>query len=163
MNLYEIQKEIYQNKVNKGFNVTNVNMEFCLIYGEVSEAYEAWRKKLDSVGEELADVAIYLLGLSEILHINLEDAVKNSSSEDFDSSSTNKAFCALYCKVCNAYASWDKGEDISEKIASIFVHLSNISKALGFNLEKEIEKKVAVNRDRTYKVVDGVLKRTSDH
>ena len=45
VDLKELQKEIYQNKVDKGFNVTNVNKEFCLIYGEVAEAYEAWRKK----------------------------------------------------------------------------------------------------------------------
>ena len=82
----KIQKEIYQNKVDKGFNVTDINKEFCLTYGEVSEAYEAWRKKKDDLGEELADVAIYLLGLSEILKIDLEDEIlkkvyKNSKRE----------------------------------------------------------------------------------
>lgn len=76
VDLKELQKEIYQNKINKGFNVTDVNQEFCYTYGEVSEAYEAWLKKKDDLGEELADVAIYLLGLSEILGINLEDEIK---------------------------------------------------------------------------------------
>ena len=71
--LKKLQKEIYQNKVNKGFNITDINKEFCLTYGEVAEAYEAWRKKKDDLAEELADVAIYLLGLSEILNIDLED------------------------------------------------------------------------------------------
>ena len=75
IDLEKIQKEIYQNKVDKGFNVTDINKEFCLTYGEVSEAYEAWRKKKDDLGEELADVAIYLLGLSEILKIDLEDEI----------------------------------------------------------------------------------------
>ena len=75
VDLKKLQKEIYQNKVDKGFNVTDVNKEFCLTYGEVAEAYEAWRKKKDDLGEELADVAIYLLGLSEILGINLEDEI----------------------------------------------------------------------------------------
>ena len=86
IDLGKIQKEIYQNKVDKGFNVTDINKEFCLTYGEVSEAYEAWRKKKDDLGEELADVAIYLLGLSEILGIDLEDEIqkkvyKNSKRE----------------------------------------------------------------------------------
>lgn len=45
LDLKNLQKEIYQNKVDKGFNVTDVNKEFCLTYGEVAEAYEAWRKK----------------------------------------------------------------------------------------------------------------------
>ncbi len=72
INLKKIQKEIYQNKLDKGFNVTDINKEFCLTYGELSEAYEAWRKKKDDVGEEIVDVIIYLLGLSEILNIDLE-------------------------------------------------------------------------------------------
>ena len=77
IDLKNLQKEIYQNKVDKGFNVTDVNKEFCLTYGEVAEAYEAWRKKKDDLGEELADVAIYLLGLSEILGIDLESEIVN--------------------------------------------------------------------------------------
>ena len=99
MNLQEMQKAVYQNKVNKGFNITNVEKEFCLLYGEVAEAFEAYRKKKEDVGEELADVAIYLLGLAEILGVDLTD---------------------------------------------------------------EIEKKMAINKERTYEVVDGVLKRTSE-
>lgn len=72
IDLKQIQKEVYQNKLNKGFNVTDVNKEFCLTYGELAEVYEAWRKKKEDLGEEIADVLIYLLGLSEILNIDLE-------------------------------------------------------------------------------------------
>lgn len=75
MDLKKLQKEVYQNKVNKGFNVTDVNKEFCFLYGEVAESYEAYRKKKDDLGEELADVAIYLLGLAEILGVDLEDEI----------------------------------------------------------------------------------------
>ncbi len=51
MDLKKIQKDIWQNKLNKGFNTTNVNKEFCLLYGEVAEAYDAWRKKKDDLNE----------------------------------------------------------------------------------------------------------------
>lgn len=67
-----MQKEVYQNKLIKGFKVTDVNEEFCLLYGQVAEAYDAWRKNKATVGEELADIAIYLMELSEILDIDLE-------------------------------------------------------------------------------------------
>ena len=76
MEMKQIQKEIYQNKLEKGFNVTDINKEFCLLYGEVAEAYDAWRKKQTNVGEELADVAIYLMGISEILGIDLESEIE---------------------------------------------------------------------------------------
>ena len=98
MDLTEMQKRVYQNKVNKGFNITDVPKEFCYLYGEVAEAYDAWRKNKTTVGEELADIAIYLMGLSEILDIDLET---------------------------------------------------------------EIEKKMAINKDRVYQLVDGVLTKTS--
>jgi len=77
IDLKEIQKQVYQNKLDKKFNVTDVSMEFALTYGELSEAYEAWWKKKGNVGEEIADVVIYLLGLSEILGVDLETEILN--------------------------------------------------------------------------------------
>lgn len=76
MELDELQKRVYENKVKHGFNVTDVNYEFLLLYGEVAEAYEAWLKKHDNVGEEIADIAIYLMGLSEILGFNLREEIE---------------------------------------------------------------------------------------
>lgn len=71
IDLLQLQKRVYQNKLAKGFNVTDIYMEFCYTYGELAEACEAYLKKKDDLGEELADVVIYLLGLSEILGIDL--------------------------------------------------------------------------------------------
>lgn len=82
MELKKIQKDIWQNKLNKGFNTTDVNKEFCLLYGEVSEAYDAWNKEKDDLNEELADVAIYLLGLSEMLGFDLADEIEKKVSKN---------------------------------------------------------------------------------
>ncbi|MBR3378377.1 hypothetical protein IKG50_03560 [Candidatus Saccharibacteria bacterium] len=71
MNTKAAQKRVIENKIKHNFNTTDVNFEFCLLYGEVAEAYEAWLKGEGDLGSELADVGIYLLGLSEILGINL--------------------------------------------------------------------------------------------
>ena len=45
VDLKELQKRVYENKINKGFNVTDISKKFCLAYGEMAEAYEAYRKK----------------------------------------------------------------------------------------------------------------------
>lgn len=82
MNMKEVQKQIWQNKLNKGFNTTDVNKEFCLLYGEVGEAYDAWKKKKDDLGEELADIAIYLMGLSEMIGFDLEEQILNKVSKN---------------------------------------------------------------------------------
>lgn len=82
MDLKKIQKDIWQNKLNKGFNITDVNKEFCLLYGEVAEAYDAWKKKKDDLNEELADIAIYLMGLSEMLGFDLADEIEKKVSKN---------------------------------------------------------------------------------
>lgn len=80
MELQEMQKKVYQNKINHGFNVTNVEQEFCYLYGEVAEAYDAYLKKKEDLGLELADIAIYLLGLSEILGYDLKEQIETKMS-----------------------------------------------------------------------------------
>ena len=75
MNVNETQKKVVENKINKGFNTTDINLEFNLLYGEVAEAFDAWLKKTDNLPSELADVAIYLMGIAELLGISLEDEI----------------------------------------------------------------------------------------
>ena len=73
--LKSLQKKVLANKVAHGFNTTNVELEFLLTYEELAEAFEAWRKKKPDVGEELADVIIYLMGIAEILGFDLDKEV----------------------------------------------------------------------------------------
>lgn len=72
IDLKALQKRVYDNKVAKNFNTTDVHMEFCYMYSEVAEAFDAYIMKKGNIGEELADVAIFLLGLCEILDVDLE-------------------------------------------------------------------------------------------
>jgi NTP pyrophosphatase (non-canonical NTP hydrolase) len=70
--IQDLQKRAWQTKVKQGFNTTNVDREFNYTYAELAEAYDAHRKQKGTVGEELADTAIFLMGLSEMLGVNLE-------------------------------------------------------------------------------------------
>ncbi|MBC6356721.1 hypothetical protein ERK19_05070 [Lactobacillus helsingborgensis] len=74
----KLQKSVIENKKKHGFNTTDVEFELLRLYGETNELFEAWRKKdKKNINEELADVAIFLLGISEILDSDLgEDIVK---------------------------------------------------------------------------------------
>lgn len=76
MDLNVAQKLAWQNKVAKGFNTNDVPLEFCLLSGEVAEAFDAWRKEDVELGEELADIAIFLLGLAEMVGVDLQGAVE---------------------------------------------------------------------------------------
>jgi NTP pyrophosphatase (non-canonical NTP hydrolase) len=76
LTLRDIQHRAWRNKVTKGFNITDVPLEFGLLYGEVAEAFDAWRKNPPAVGGELADVLIFLLSLAQMTGTDLQDAVE---------------------------------------------------------------------------------------
>lgn len=72
IDLKELQKEVMRNKLEKGFNTTDVAAEFCRAHEELSEAYSKYSKHQEGVAEEFADVAIFVLGMCEILGFDLE-------------------------------------------------------------------------------------------
>jgi NTP pyrophosphatase (non-canonical NTP hydrolase) len=67
----EAQDEAWANKEAKGFNLTDVPLEFCLLQREMSEAFTAWREGSPDLGSELADVFIYTAGLAEMTGVDL--------------------------------------------------------------------------------------------
>lgn len=72
----DLQKRVVSNKESKGFNTKDIRLEFCLLYGEVAEAFEAWWKNKADLDMELADIAIYLMGIAELMGIDLELAIR---------------------------------------------------------------------------------------
>lgn len=76
MNIRRVQREAGANKILKGFNLTDVPLEFCLLQGEIAEAFAAWRMGCDRDGEELADVFIFLVSLAEMTGVDLQAAVE---------------------------------------------------------------------------------------
>lgn len=72
VDLKKLQEEVMRNKVEKGFNTTDVALEFCRAHEELSEAFSKFNKNQDGVAEEFADVAVFLLGMCEILGYDLE-------------------------------------------------------------------------------------------
>lgn len=75
IDLKALQKEVMRNKLEKGFNTTDIALEFCRAYEELSEAFSKLNKHEDGAGEEFADVIIFLLGMAEILEIDLEKEI----------------------------------------------------------------------------------------
>ncbi|MFK0258477.1 hypothetical protein [Streptomyces sp. NPDC090445] len=76
MDIREAQKPAWENKVEKGFNTTDVPLEFGLLNAEVGEAFTAWRRSLPDFGEELADVVPYVAALAEMTGIDLATEVE---------------------------------------------------------------------------------------
>ncbi|MFZ2190365.1 MAG: MazG-like family protein [Candidatus Magasanikiibacteriota bacterium] len=91
MDLKDYQKQIFQNKLDKGFNITDIYREFCSLHEELTEACIAYQKRSNDVGEELADVAIYLLSLAEILQIDLESEIVKKVAKNKNRQYTKEA------------------------------------------------------------------------
>lgn len=64
----KLQKAVLENKKNHNFNTTDIKFEL----------FQAWLKDdPENINEELADVAIFLLGISEMVGSDLgEDILK---------------------------------------------------------------------------------------
>ncbi|KKQ04185.1 MAG: Pyrophosphatase [Parcubacteria group bacterium GW2011_GWB1_36_5] len=72
VNLKKLQKEVIRNKLEKGFDMTDVALEFCRAHEELSEAFSKYNKGQDGVAEEFADVMIFILGMCENFGFDLE-------------------------------------------------------------------------------------------
>lgn len=68
LTIKELQKRIFDNKIKKGFNTTDISKEFLYLTEELGEAVKAYRKdNKDELAEEIVDLIIYSLGLLEML------------------------------------------------------------------------------------------------
>jgi NTP pyrophosphatase (non-canonical NTP hydrolase) len=72
VDLKELQKEVIRNKIEKGFNMSDVALEFCRAHEELSEAFSKYNKGQPGVAEEFADVMIFILGMCENMGFDLE-------------------------------------------------------------------------------------------
>lgn len=75
MEIKEAQQLAWANKIAKGFNTTDVPLEFMLLQGEIAESFQAWRRAQPDLGEELADVALYLFALAEMNGVDLDNEI----------------------------------------------------------------------------------------
>ena len=86
VDLHQLQREIYQNKVDRGFNVTDVGKEIVLMVEELGELAHAYKDsdKLPAVNishkeemvDAVGDLMVYCLGLCEMLGVDSEDVLR---------------------------------------------------------------------------------------
>jgi NTP pyrophosphatase (non-canonical NTP hydrolase) len=77
MTIRELQKEVYQNKIKRNFNVSDVGKEIVLMAEELGELAKAYKKnnKEEQV-DAVLDLMVYCLGLLEILGIDGDKELK---------------------------------------------------------------------------------------
>jgi NTP pyrophosphatase (non-canonical NTP hydrolase) len=77
----ELQQKVYENKLNKGFNVTSVNKEIVLMAEEFGELCDAYITDNDAeIIDAIGDLMIYCLGLCAMLKAD-SDKIINKAAE----------------------------------------------------------------------------------
>jgi NTP pyrophosphatase (non-canonical NTP hydrolase) len=82
LEIKEAQQLAWENKIDKGFNTSDVSLEFMLLHGEIAESFQAWRRAQPDLGEELADVALYLFALAEMNSIDLDGEIERKIAKN---------------------------------------------------------------------------------
>ncbi len=170
MTIPELTKRIMNNKRTKGFNVTDLNEEFCHLYGEVAELVaEGFNLKDTSIsqyeegkiGFELADVCIFLFAIADISSIDLRDHIisltYNIKVPEISETVFYLKCLTLYDSVAQAHDSYfKKKSDLGKRLGEIFINTLNIASLFNINLFYYISQKVEINEKRIYKTVNGV-------
>jgi len=86
MELKELQKKIYQNKVDRGFNITDIGKEIVLMTEELGELAKSFKKSdkktakeisnKDEMADAIGDLMVYCIGLCEMLGLNAEEVLE---------------------------------------------------------------------------------------
>jgi NTP pyrophosphatase (non-canonical NTP hydrolase) len=87
IDLTKLQHEIYQNKVDHNFNVSDVGKEIVFMVEELGELANAYKRsnrlpapdisEKPDIVDAVGDLMVYCLGLCEMLQVNSEDILKD--------------------------------------------------------------------------------------
>lgn len=78
----QAQRLAWENKIAKGFNTSDVPLEFMLLQGEIAESFQAWRRAQPDLGEELADVALYVFALAQMNGVDLDSEIEQKIAKN---------------------------------------------------------------------------------
>ncbi|MEU4565466.1 MazG nucleotide pyrophosphohydrolase domain-containing protein [Micromonospora sp. NPDC023956] len=82
MDLASLQRIAWDNKVRKGYNTTDVPLEFCMLQEKAAASFTAWRRGKEILGEELADVVLYVSSIAEMTGLDLQEAVRTKVAKN---------------------------------------------------------------------------------
>ncbi|MGH3941664.1 MAG: MazG-like family protein [Pseudonocardiaceae bacterium] len=82
MEIRQAQQLAWENKIVKGFNTSDVPLEFMLLQGEIAESFQAWRRAQPDLGEELANVALYVFALAQMNGVDLDSEIEQKIAKN---------------------------------------------------------------------------------
>ena len=79
-----------------------------------------------------------------------KEIVRNKREKGFNTDTTHE-FCRAYEELSEAFSKYNKRQDgVAEEFADVAIFLIGMCETMGFDLEKEIIRKVEINKNRKY-------------
>lgn len=87
-----------------------------------------------------------------------KQVMANKIAKGFSTTDIPFEFMLLTEEVGEAFEAWRKKKpDLGGELADILIYLMGLAETLGFNLDKEVAAKMAINEKRKYVRKNGVL------
>jgi len=77
VDLRDLQRRAFQNKLEKGIDMTDINYAFCIAFSELSDAFRAQHDRNVEHGDLLVKAITELFCIAELLGLSLEDELVN--------------------------------------------------------------------------------------
>ena len=82
-----------------------------------------------------------------------KEVMRNKVEKGFSMEMANE-FCRAHEELSEAFSKWNKNQDgVAEEFADVAVFLLGMCEQLGYDLEKELVRKIEINKNRKYKVM----------
>ncbi len=80
-----------------------------------------------------------------------KEVTRNKAEKGFNTDTTHE-FCRAYEELSEAFSKYSKNQPgVAEEFADVLIFLLGMCEKLGFDLEKELVRKVEINKNRKYK------------
>jgi hypothetical protein len=142
--LAALTERLLGNKKFKGFNLTDIPLEFSLLFCEVAELLDA---PGGEIGGELADVLLFLLSVAWMLGVApqvLAAAVTGGMSLPAPE------FVPLVGDAARIFEAWRRDKPAAVWVVSMWLRLLSNSRACGLDLLEIASEKMTENEARVY-------------
>jgi len=80
-----------------------------------------------------------------------KEVMRNKLEKGFNTTDTSLEFCRAHEELSEAFSKYNKGQDgVAEEFADVMIFILGMCEKFGFDMEKELVKKIEKNKKRKY-------------
>ena len=81
-----------------------------------------------------------------------KEVMRNKLEKGFTTTDVALDFCRAHEELSEAFSKFNRGQSgVAEEFADVIIFILGISEKFGFNLEKELIRKIEINKKRKYR------------